>query len=177
VTSWWPAREVVAERRTVSGNIPGRSHRALSRRPTRATASPTDTSVVEAVIPDLARQVRESWLRQGLNVDVADLTSVAKPVHDRLALDFVAFLDAAGLPDQSDALLIEWWEPSKWEAVNDSLLVFADYLLHSHVYALWLGGTEAGKIAVLDGSEPRPSIGTTDEFLTAYLADDRVLYG
>lgn len=134
-------------------------------------------SLMEADLTNLARQVRESWLEQGLNVNTADLTSVAKSVRDRLAPDFVAFLAVAGLPDEPDALLIEWWEPSKWEVVDCSLLVFAVTLIHSHVYALWLGGTNARKIAVLDGANPRPSIGTTEEFLTAYLADDRVLYG
>jgi hypothetical protein len=132
---------------------------------------------MEADIPDIARRVRESWLDQGLTVSTVDLNSVAKSVRDQVATDFGLFLDVAGLPTEPDALLIEWWEPSKWEVVDGQLLVFADYLIHSHAYALWLGGINAGKIAVLDGVNPRPSIGTIEAFLTAYLADDRVLYG
>ena len=132
---------------------------------------------MEGDIKSLARQVRENWLQQGLRVNEPDLTPLAAGVRDRLALDFVTFLEVAGLPDESDALLIEWWEPSRWEVVNDSLLAFADYLLDSHRYVLWLTGTEAGKVAVLVNANPQPPIGTTAEFLAAYLADDLVLYG
>lgn len=132
---------------------------------------------MERDIASLARQARQNWLQQGLRVNEPDLTSLATAIRDRLASDFVTFLKVAGLPDESDALLIEWWEPSRWEVVNDSLLAFADYLLDSHLYALWLTGTEAGKIAVLVNTNPQPPIGTTAEFLAAYLADDLVLYG
>ena len=135
-------------------------------------------STIEPDIARLAAQVRQSWLQQGLSVSKPDLTLLDTSVRDRLAPDFVTFLDVAGLPDEPDALLIEWWRPSQWKVVNDSLLAFADYLIHSHVYALWLAGTAAdGTIAVLANDDPQPPIGTTVEFLTAYLADDHVLYG
>jgi hypothetical protein len=131
---------------------------------------------VETAVSGLARQVRQKWLGDGLRVISPDLDPLAKSVRDRLAPDFVTFLEVAGLPDEPDSLLIEWWQPSKWEVLDDSLLVFADYLIHSHLYVLWLGGAEAGKIAPHDGTKPSPSIGTTASFLTAYLADDHVLY-
>ena len=128
-------------------------------------------------VGQLARQVRANWLRQGLTVSEPDLTPLASSVRARLAPEFVTFIEVAGLPDESDALLIEWWEPRRWEVVDDSLLLFADYLLDSRLYALWLSGTDAGRIAVLANTTPQPPIGTIAEFLAAYLADDLVLYG
>jgi hypothetical protein len=72
---------------------------------------------------------------------------------------------------------IEWSEPGEWEPRDGSLLVFAGYPIHSHVYAVTPGGTDVGKIVVLDRTDSLPLIGTTKEFLIAYLADDQVLYG
>jgi hypothetical protein len=78
----------------------------------------------------------------------------------------------AGLPDGEDSRLIRFW-PWTRESI-DSVLAFADFLIDSHRYVLWLSGRHRGDVSLLHGSEPEPPIGSFAEFLAAYLADDPV---
>ena len=105
-----------------------------------------------------------------------DLSQIPETLRERLPGDFLTFLTVAGLPDEEDSKLIRFWPPNEWSEV-DSLLVFADFLIHSHAYALWLSGVHAGKVSLLFGvdTDPQPPIGSFAEFLDAYLTDDAVL--
>jgi hypothetical protein len=134
-------------------------------------------------IHDLAREVRQDWDRQGLSVAAADLTEVPPELRDRLPEAFTTFVAVAGLPEEEDSKLIRFWSPNEWVESTDSssesantYLVFADYMIDSHRYAVWLSGEPRGDVSLVF-NEPEPPIGAFTDFLRAYLADDRTLYG
>jgi hypothetical protein len=74
----------------------------------------------------------------------------------------------AGLPDGEDSRLIRLW-PWTRESI-DSVLAFADFLIDSHRYVLWLSGRHRGDVSLLHGREPEPPNASFAEFLAAYLA-------
>jgi hypothetical protein len=125
---------------------------------------------VTASITALAQEVREDWQRQGLRLVTVDATEIPAELRGQLPDDFITFLTVAGLPDEWDSRFITFWHPTEW-AERDGRLEFADYLINSHAYALWLSGPDRGRVCVVF-STPEPPIGTFTEFLRAYLADD-----
>jgi hypothetical protein len=125
---------------------------------------------VAVSISALAQEVREDWQRQGLRVVTVDVNEIPAQLRERLPGDFITFLTVAGLPDDSDSRFISFWQPKEWEEV-DGRLVFADFLINSHAYALLLSGPDRGRVCVLFDT-PEPPIGTFAEFLRAYLDDD-----
>ena len=121
-------------------------------------------------IENLAREVRQDWLRQRLPITAPDISEIPDTFRGRLPEDFVAFLTVAGLPNEDDEAIRsgspdEWVEDESFGGKNDSLLIFADYLIDSHRYALWLSGERRGTVSIVC-DRPLPPIGTFRGFLT-----------
>lgn len=132
---------------------------------------------VEAV----AAAIAERWLAIGLNPRPVDHSELPPALRPRLPADYLTFLEVAGLPERegdTDDTLIRFWRPKEVAEAQPGLLVFADYLIESHRYALWLDGPIAGSVSILYGiaSDPQPPIGRFEIFLAAVLADDAILY-
>jgi hypothetical protein len=140
---------------------------------------------------ELVGEVRRYWAEQGLQPKDVDLSGLPGDVCGRLPPTYEAFLRQAGLPDREDDQGFLFWQPSELRsaaallvhqdvpdrAALESLWVFADYLQESWCYGLWLSDDRLGEVSLVTGvGDPRPSIGTFPEFLSAYLVDDPILY-
>ena len=79
-----------------------------------------------------------------------------QPCETAYPLTFRTFLDVAGLPSEDDTKLIRFWPPAEWILTDDSLLVFADFLIDSHRYALWTSGAYQGAVSPLFGVSTDP---------------------
>jgi hypothetical protein len=101
------------------------------------------------------------------------LAQLPESLRERLPQDYRTFLTVARLPNEWDSKPV-----NELHEALDSPLVFADFLIDSHTYGLWLSGAHEGTVCLLYGVEtdPQPPTGTFATFLAAYLADDSVLY-
>jgi hypothetical protein len=145
----------------------------------------------------LSEQVRERWLREGLEISTVNLVDIARMEYlfgRRIPSDYRQFLSVAGLPHNEDSEGFRFWSPGEWRATRDVLedagyqsfegdscsVIFADYLQESWWYAVWLSGAKAGGVSLAlgtsDGRDPQRPIGSMADFLEAYLAGDQRLY-
>jgi hypothetical protein len=145
---------------------------------------------------DIATQVRQHWLEQGLDVLPVAMDEVVeawRSLPGALPEAYEAFLRTAGLPADEDAEGFRFWLPRELRATADVLrgagygsdategaVIFADYLQESWWYALWVSGPWKGCVSLVlgtrSGKDPQPPLGSLEEFLLAYLKDDERLY-
>lgn len=136
---------------------------------------------MEVDIRSLARRVREEWSARGLAGPPPKLDEMPEAVRNDLPEEFLAFLGEAGLPDDEDmdGKYFTFWPPEKWivsRVAGDTLLVFADYLIDSHRFGLWVSGEHRGAVSLVF-DEPEPPLAGFAQFLQMYLDDDPALLG
>jgi hypothetical protein len=135
--------------------------------------------------------VRVRWAASGLKlrpgVSMRHVADFERRHGVRLPADFVEYVLAVdGMEENTaDAALFRFWPLAEISTAEQSLphsrglsgcWVFADQSLWAYGYALRLGGG-TGDVVVVGSERPIPVAASFGEFLSAYLRDDRSIYG
>ncbi|MDX2169612.1 MAG: SMI1/KNR4 family protein [Deltaproteobacteria bacterium] len=130
-----------------------------------------------------AQRLVDFWRRFNLT----DRPPASEPALDRLAAMYDAALPDAmraylRLADGMDAdggemnedRMIRFWPvaeigPARHEGALRACFEFADYLLDSHRYGVFLGGPHRGQVVLIGGDEPTPIADSIEQFIDYYL--------
>ncbi len=133
-------------------------------------------------------KVIEKWQREGIHLlpplAEAQVTDVLDSIDRAISKDVRQIYTAVGgmAEGEMDGLMFSLWSlervVSENEKYNTSYLLFADFLIDSHLYCLRYKNDDESSVHIdyFDGSEPRCVAQSVSEFFELYLSNPDEIY-